>query len=372
MDTFDISIIGAGVIGLAVASEVSSSSRSVIILEKNASFGEESSSRNSEVIHAGLYYPRGSLKATACVEGRRMLYDLCPAQKIGCEKIGKIIVATDERELELLEHVRKTAAGNGVDLEPLTGEQVNKMEPYVRCRAALLSPETGIVDSHRLMEYFLDQARAQQADVVYQAYVKDLKKSEDGWRILIDNQGEQLEIVSRIVINCAGLQADQIAQAAGIDIKACGYEQYYLKGSYFRLSDKYRGATKRLLYPVPDKNSLGIHTVLDLNGGIRLGPDEEEVSQIDYHVEPGKRLAFFESVQRFLPKLAEDDLTPDMAGIRPQLRHPNETGFKDFIIREETDKNMTGLINCIGMESPGLTAAPFIGLTVARLVDHLL
>jgi len=372
MDTFDITIIGAGVIGLAAASEVSSSSRSVIILEKNEFFGEESSSRNSEVIHAGIYYPRGSLKASACIEGRRMLYDLCPAQKIGCAKIGKLIVAVDERELELLENVRKTASNNGVDLEPLTGEQVRKMEPRVTCRAGLLSPETGIVDSHRLMEYYLDKAREQRADLVFQAQVKDLGKEENVWRILIDNQGEQLEIDSRVVINCAGLQADKLAQMAGIDIQSRGYEQYYLKGSYFRLSDKYRGVTHRLVYPVPDKNSLGIHTVLDLNGGIRLGPDEEEVSSIDYRVDSDKRRSFYDSVRRFLPDLAEDDLSPDMAGIRPQLRRANETGFKDFIIRDETENGCEGLINCIGMESPGLTASPSIGRQVARLVDGLL
>jgi len=372
MDSFDITIIGAGVIGLAVASEVSSVSRSVIILEKNASFGEEASSRNSEVVHAGLYYLRGSLKATACLEGRRMLYDLCPRHNIGCQRIGKLIVAADERELELLEGVRITASENGVFLQSLTDKEVRKMEPCVSCRAGLFSSETGIIDSHRLMEYYLDRTRQQEADLVFQAEVKGLEKAEKGWRVLIDNQGEQIEIISRVVINCAGLQADQVALMAGIDIGGCGYEQYYLKGSYFRLSDKYRGATRRLVYPVPDKNSLGIHTVLDLNGGIRLGPDEEEVAKIDYRVDPDKRRSFYESVRRFLPDLAEDDLSPDMAGIRSQLRRADQTGFKDFIICEETDRGCGGLINLIGIESPGLTASPFIGKHVAHLVKGVL
>ncbi len=370
MDAFDITIIGAGVIGLAVASEVSSPSRRVIILEKNDSFGEESSSRNSEVIHAGLYYPKGSLKARACLEGRRMLYDLCPRNNIGCRKIGKIIVAVDERECEWLEDVYATAAGNGVEMQRLTPQQVKDKEPQVSCRAALFSPETGIVDSHRLMEYCLDKAKSRQADLVCRALVKDLKKTPEGWRVTVDNQGEELDINSRAVVNCAGLQADRVAALAGIDTQAAGYEQYFLKGSYFRLSDKYRGTTRSLIYPVPDKNSLGIHTVLDLNGGIRLGPDAEEVPEIDYRVDPAKGRSFYDSVRRFLPQISEADLSPDMAGVRPQLRRTDPSGFRDFVIVEEADKNCPGLINCVGIESPGLTAALYIGRYVAGLLKR--
>lgn len=368
MDIFDITIIGAGVVGLAVASEVSSPSRRVMILEKNDSFGEESSSRNSEVIHAGLYYPRGSLKARACLEGRRMLYDVCPAHNIGCRKIGKIIVAVDDRELAALDNIAATAADNGVDLQRLTAREVKDMEPRAACRAALFSPETGIIDSHQLMEYCLEKAKDRGADLVCRAVVKGLAKGSAGWKITVDNQGEELAITSRTVVNCAGLQADRVARMAGIDLASAGYDQYFLKGSYFRLSDRFRGATRRLIYPVPDEHSLGIHTVLDLNGGIRLGPDEEAVSDIAYPVDPAKRRRFFESAHRFLPEISEEDLSPDMAGIRPQLRRADASGFRDFIIREDSDKGCPGLVNCIGIESPGLTAALYIGRYAAGLL----
>jgi len=372
MDRFDVTIIGAGVIGLAVARSVSTSQRKVLVLERNSSFGEEASSRNSEVIHAGIYYPQGSLKALSCVEGRRMLYDLCQANGIGCRKTGKLIVACDKQELSLLNHVACTAEINGVALERMSQSQVHEKEAQVACLEALYSPETGIVDSHRLMEYYLEQARGQGADVVYAAEVTALHQQKQGWDVTVNNQGEELSILSRVVVNCSGLNADKVAALAGLDTAALGYAQYYLKGSYFRLSDKYRHMTRHLVYPVPDKNSLGIHTVLDLAGGLRLGPNEEEVSEIDYSVRDDKGRAFYEAARKFLPCIALDDLTPDMAGIRAQLSQPNRGDFKDFVIREEREQGCPGLINCVGIESPGLTASAFIGQYVADLARDIL
>jgi len=372
MESVDIAIIGAGVIGLAVSSEIGQAGRSVFVLEKNSSWGQETSSRNSEVIHAGIYYQPGSLKAISCIKGRERLYSLCKENDIGFKKCGKLIVAVDESELEYIETLYENGIKNGVTLFFLGKEDVAKMEPKISCIKALYSPDTGIVDSHALMEYFLKKGKAKGVEVVCEAEVVGIEKKGEQYLIKINNQGEQIELLSRVVINCSGLNADKIAALCGIDIETEGYHQYYLKGNYFRLTDKFRNATQRLVYPVPDKNSLGIHTVIDLNGGIRLGPDEEEVGQVDYQVNEGRKQAFFTSVKKFFPEVEEDDLYSDMAGIRPQLRSPNNGDFKDFIISHEAEKGLPGLINLIGVESPGLTSSPYIAQYVGRIVDEIL
>jgi len=369
MEKVDITIIGAGVIGLAIASEVSNKDRNVFILEKNSSWGQEASSRNSEVIHAGIYYPKGSLKAKACYEGRNILYSLCKDKGIGVKKTGKLIVAVDNVEVDKLEEIKKTASLNGVELTFLEKDDIKKMEPAVSAKAALYSPETGIVDSHNLMKHFISQAQSNGAELVCEAKVIEIKQEKTQYKIKIDNQGEIIEILSTVVINCAGNNSDEIAKLCGIDVEKEGYKQYYLKGNYFRLSDKYRDVTKHLVYPVPKENSLGIHTVLDLSGGIRLGPDEEKVEKFDYQVDEDKKNEFYQSVRKFLPAIEEESLSVDMAGIRPQLKNPNFGDFKDFIISHETDKGLSGLINLIGIESPGLTASPYIGKFVAQMVD---
>jgi len=369
MESVDIIIIGAGVIGLSVAAEAAREGRSIFILEKNDSWGQEISSRNSEVIHAGIYYPAGTLKARSCAEGRAMLYDLCPQHGIGIKKTGKLIVATSDEEVASLHRIKKTAAENNVTLSFIDKSEAKKLEPQVSCVAALYSPETGIVDSHVLMKFFLEKAKSAGAELVCLAEVTAVKRSAAGYTVTIDNQGETTTLGATVVVNCAGNNADTIAAACGIDIDACGYRQYYLKGNYFRLSDKYRNTTQHLIYPVPDANSLGIHTVVDLNGGIRLGPDEQEVETLDYRVDEARKKDFYESAHAFLPFIEEDALTADMAGIRPQLRTPNAGDFKDFIISHEEDKGLPGLINLIGIESRGLTASPFIGRYVARMID---
>jgi len=362
----------AGVIGLSVASCVAREGRNVFVLEKNDSWGQEISSRNSEVIHAGIYYKQGSLKAISCREGREALYALCPQHGIGIKKTGKLIVAVDENEVSVLKEIQKVAKNNDVNLIFLDREEVKKMEPSVSAIAALYSAETGIVDSHFLMKHFLDKAVSKGADLVCQAEVVEIEKQGSQYKIEINNQGERISVLSTVVVNCAGNNADKIASICGIDIKRQGYEQYYLKGNYFRLSDKYRNMTNHLVYPVPDKNSLGIHTVLDLSGGIRLGPDEEEVKEIDYKVTESKKKMFYESVKRFLPDIKEEDISSDMSGIRPQLRQPNVGDFKDFVVSHEEDKGLAGLINLIGIESPGLTASSFLGKHVSGMVDKIL
>jgi len=372
MESVDITIIGAGIIGLSVASVLSQKNKNIFILEKNTSWGQEASSRNSEVVHAGIYYNPGSLKAIACYEGRNELYTLCPEHNIGIKKTGKLIVATDQREIGLLEKLKETARNNGVDLSFLDGKDVKKVEPEACAVAALYSPETGIVDSHFLMKFFLDKARAGGVELVCDAEVIAIERKESQYKITLNNQGEKVSILSNVVVNCAGNNADKVASLCGINIEKEGYEQYYLKGNYFRLSDQHRNKTSHLIYPVPDKNSLGIHTVLDLSGGIRLGPDEEEVLEMDYQVNPAKKKAFYNSAKKFLPCIDEKDLSSDMAGIRSQLRHPNKGDFKDFIINHEQDKGLPGLINLLGIESPGLTASPYIGKYVGDIIDSIL
>ncbi len=371
MDSVDIIIIGAGVIGLGVASEVAHNDRNLYILEKNESFGMEASSRNSEVIHAGIYYPKGTLKAISCREGRDRLYDICLREGIGVQKTGKLIIATSQDEIKDLESVKLTAAQNNVELTFLKKDEVKKIEPNITCVAALLSPETGIVDSHELMKYFLKKAKTKGAELVCEANVVKIEKSHGGYKLNINNQGEDITLKAKIVINCAGNNADQIAALPGIDIDKEGYRQIYLKGNYFRLADKFRGQTKHLVYPVPLKRTLGIHTVLDLQGGIRLGPDEEMIETFDYHVNEERKGDFHESVRKYLPSLSLEDLTPDICGIRPQLKNANAEDFKDFIIAHEDQKDLCGFINLIGMESPGLTASPYLAAYVGEIVKKI-
>lgn len=367
MDKVDIVIIGAGVIGLAVASEVSGTGKSVFMLEKNNCWGQETSSRNSEVIHAGIYYPQGSLKAKSCVYGRKMLYALCEKEGIPFKKTGKLIIATCEAEIETLNEVYNQAKSNGVDLQFLSKQDARKKEPDVFCLGALFSPETGIVDSHALMKYFLNKANANGVNLVCSSEVVGIEKQGREYKITVNNQGETISFLSRVVINCAGNNADKVAAMCGLDIEARGYQQYYLKGNYFRLSNKSKFVTRHLVYPVPQKRSLGVHTVLDLQGEVRLGPDEEEVEKIDYCVNENKKRFFFESARKYLTFIAEDDLSADMAGIRPQLRRPNRGNFRDFFISHENTLGFPGLINLIGIESPGLTASPYIGKYVAEM-----
>ncbi len=372
MDTVDVTIIGAGVIGLSIASEIGRKDRAVLVLEKNNSWGQEASSRNSEVIHAGIYYQPGSLKAISCVEGRRMLYELCEKNAIPIKKTGKIIVAIEQSEIDFLKELYEKAKQNSAEVIFLDKEDVRKKEPTVSCLAALYSPETGIIDSHSLMKFFLNKAEDCAVDLVYDAQVIGIEPNHSGYKVEVENAGERVDFSSRLVINCAGLNADEIASWCGINIEQTKYEQYYLKGNYFRLSDKFANTMQHLIYPVPQEDSLGTHTVIDLQGGVKLGPDAEEVGEIDYTVNEDRKNDFYESVKEFLPSLEEDDLSPDMAGIRPQLRYPNSGDFRDFIIEHEDSKGLPGLINLVGIESPGLTASPYIGKYVADMVEKIL
>jgi len=366
-------VIGAGVVGLAVAARLAETRKGILILERNPGFGQETSSRNSEVIHAGIYYAKDSLKARLCVEGNRLLYGLCEANRIPHRRCGKLIVASSVAEEEILASIRERARANGVgDLEMVGARQIKSLEPHVRARAGLLSPSTGIIHSHRLMRHYAARANRHGAHFVSHTTVTRVERGDDGrYRVHVAYpDGARDAFPSRWVINCAGLDADQIAGSMGLDIDACGYRLHYWKGEYFSL-DVSPGFLNRLVYPVPQPNhvGLGVHATIDLTGRVKLGPNATYLPDraLDYGVDPACRPAFYEAARRYLPGISVDQLQPEMAGIRPKLQKPGDPA-RDFIITEESSKGLPGVVNLIGLESPGLTASPAIARHVADLI----
>lgn len=376
MEKVDALIIGAGVVGLAVAKELAKKKKAIVVVEKNKSFGQETSSRNSEVIHGGMYYPTGSLKAKLCIEGRYYLYELCQKYNIPYKKIGKLIVATEKEEIPSLDKLLTQGRTNGAsELRMINQKELSELEPRVRGISALYSPETGIIDSHRLMQYLLDDTKSNGAIVVFNSEVVAIEKLSDGYKVSVKNDSDIVTLKTQILINCAGLDSDNIAEMAGIDIDKFKYKLHYCKGQYFRVGTNKSALINRLVYPVPKPKSagLGIHATLDLAGSLRLGPDDNYLDgrDKDYSVDNSKRTAFYLSVKKFMPFLEEDELQPDISGIRPKLQSQNEN-FRDFIIKEETDSGLAGFINLIGIESPGLTASPAIGKMVKKMVQRYL
>lgn len=389
MEYIDVAIIGAGVVGLAIASEVAQPGKEVYVFERHREFGRETSDRNSKVIHAGLYYPKGSLKGKLCVEGRNLIYDIGANSFVPVRNTGKLIVAVDKSEIPTLENIAKTAEGNGVsDLQMLTSDEVHDLEADVNAVAAIYSPSTGILNVHKLMEYFILKAKDKSGGlepILYEHEIAGIDKLPDGYKITFTDPRKE-PVATRVLINSAGLFSDKIAAMAGIDVASAGYQLHYCKGEYFALSHKHHNKLKHLVYPVPEEAGLGVHATLDLEGEIKLGPnafymddlyteitakDGSKRRIIDYSIDSGHQQEFFESARRFLGFLKSiDEIGMDQAGIRPKLQGPGE-GFRDFIIMEESDKGFPGLINLIGIESPALTAAPAIGKYVAAIVNEL-
>lgn len=370
----DITIVGAGVVGLAIASQVAGIRRRVYILEKNHSFGLETSSRNSQVIHSGIYYPPGWLKATTCVQGNALLYELCARHGIGYRRSGKIIVATEAAEVAELEVLLERGRANGVQgLRLLSRREVSELEPNVLSVAGLLSPNTGIIDCYELMRYYLNAAREQGAQVAYLTRLVGIEPASGGYRVSVEDSSGGFAFVTRVLINSAGLFADRIAAMAGLNVDALGYRLRYCKGDYFSVSGSKSRLISRLVYPAPPARieGVGIHSTVDMEGRMRLGPGIQWVNSIDYSVDPARKLDFYRSARSFLPFLELDDLEPDMAGIRPKLQQPGGDS-RDFVIRHEANRGLPGFINLIGIESPGLTASPAIGRLVARMVDEVL
>ncbi len=363
MEKADITIIGAGVIGLAIAAEMAGQGLNIFVLEKNPAHGGGISSRNSEVIHGGLYYPEGSQKARLCFTGRHMLYEIAAKNSIPHKKTGKLIVAVTPDEIEELDRLYKNGLQNGVSsISLISKRNIVRIEPNIQAEAALYSPETGIISAHDLMNYFLTQAVNGKVHLVCNTEVTGIEKEADGYQIIARNaKGESFEFSSAVVINCAGLSSDTIANMMGGN-----YKLHYCKGDYCSISGVKQAMVQRLIYPVPAKNhvGLGVHLTLDLNGRYKLGPDTTYIERFeDYNVAPEKAAQFYQSTSKFLPFLKEENVHPDMAGIRPKLQGPNDD-FCDFVIQEDAP----GFINLVGIESPGLTASP----AIARFVKEML
>ena len=367
----DVAIIGAGVIGLATASEIAQGKKEVFVFDKNRTFGLETSSRNSEVIHAGIYYPEDSLKARLCVEGKNLLYNLCNKHNITYKECGKIIVATDESEISWLEGLYEQGRKNGVDdLVLLSRTEVKKLEPNVEARAGLLSPSSGIFDSHNLLKFLYNQARGKGAEFVFGTEVIGIERAGAKYKVQIRDRDGISAFVAHTIVNCAGLNSDKIAQLAGVDIAKSGYRLHYCRGEYFSLDSKYRNLVSRLIYPVPEQAGHGIHWRQTLDGRVLLGPSADYVGAIDYSVDETHKQYFYDSAKRFLSFVELEDLAPESAGIRPKLQGPGED-FRDFVIAHEEKAGFPGLINLIGIESPGLTAALAIARYLGKIVDDL-
>ena len=365
MEKVETVVVGAGVVGLAVARALALSGREVVVLEAAGAFGTGISSRNSEVIHAGIYYPAASLKARLCVAGKRMLYAYCAARAVGHTRCGKLIVATDEGELAILGALQAAAAANGVhDLLRLDARQVAALEPALRAAGGLLSPSSGIVDSHTLMLALLADAEAAGAVLVLHAPVEAIETRRGGLAIHVGGPHATV-LLAREAVNAAGLEAWRLARAT------CGPvpvpPRFLAKGSYFALAG--RGPFRRLVYPVPVAGGLGVHATLDLAGRCRFGPDVEWVDGVDYTVDPARAGAFYEAVRRYWPHLADGALRPDYSGIRPKLAGPGAAAA-DFTVQGPRAHGIAGLVNLFGIESPGLTAAPALAALVRDLLDR--
>lgn len=364
METAKIVVIGAGVVGLAAAAKLSEMNSGVFVLEKNSKYGQETSTHNSGVIHSGIHYPPGSLKAKLCVEANPVLYQMCEKHRIPFDRLGKLTVAIGEEEIAELEKLMEWGTQNEVPgLRFMDGEEVKKMEPNVEVERALLSPSTGIVDADELMNYYNAEAYRNGAVLSMQTEVTEISKTTEGYEIKGVSQGETFNIKAETVVNCAGLSADRICEMVGIDLDQAGYRLHLCKGDYYRLVGK--APVKMLVYPLPKGGGLGIHLTPDLAGTIRLGPNSYYVDKIDYLVESGEK-EFMGDVEKYVPRIVGHELIPDFAGVRPKLQGPKD-GFKDFVIRNEADKGLDGFINLVGIESPGLTSAP----TIARLVGEI-
>lgn len=365
----DVAIVGAGAIGLATAREIAQQGKRVFVFEKNRTFGLETSSRNSEVIHAGIYYPQDSLKARLCIEGKNLLYRLCDKHNVAYKKCGKIIVATNEHEISWLSELYEQGRRNGIDdLVLLSGTEVKKLEPNIQAKAGLLSPSSGIFDSRNLLRFIYNQAREKGAEFVFGTEVIGVERAGTRYEVQIKDRDGISTLVAHTVVNCAGLNSDRMAQLAGIDIIKAGYRLHYCKGEYFSLDSKYKNLVSRLIYPAPEQAGHGIHWRQSLDNRVLLGPSAYYVEAIDYTVDETHRGHFYDSAKKFLPLVEFEDLAPESAGIRPKLQGPGDD-FRDFVITHEEKAGLPGLMNLVGIESPGLTASLAIAKYVRRMMS---
>ena len=365
MDSIDFLVIGCGVVGLAIGRALSNKNSSVFVVDQENSFGHHTSSRNSEVIHAGIYYQENSLKALHCVNGKKLLYEYCDKFKIPHRKLGKLIVACNKDDVDELDSIKKRAEKNGVnDLKFISHQELNKMEPNIQGTAALLSPSSGVVDSHVLMQSLIGEIENNQGSVVFNTKVSRIEKKIDYFEVVI-NDSEKIKVKN--IINAAGLGAVDIAKSiVGINLKKIP-NYYFNKGHYFYLKYSSKKIFSHLVYPVIAKSKtnnmgtiLGIHVTIDTENQVKFGPDMEWIDEIDYTFDESKKDKFYESISHYFPSIKKEDLIPGYTGIRPKIYSKNEPA-KDFYIQDETEHNTTGLINLFGIESPGLTSSLSIG-----------
>lgn len=361
----DALVIGAGVVGLAVARVLAMRGHSVIVAEKTGGIGNGVSSRNSEVIHAGMYYPTGSLRAHHCVNGRRMLYDFCERHGVPHKKCGKLIVATNDLEQAEIEGIYEQGIANGVEgLSFLSGEEARVLEPNLFCTGAVLSRETGIVDSHALMLALQGDLEAAGGMVAFHAPVERIARNGTRWNVSVGGE-EPIEIAVDAVVNAAGLGAQALARETE------GYAQgrvpplVLAKGNYFGCLGK--SVFSHLIYPAPVDGGLGTHVTLDLAGRMRFGPDVEWIEREDYEVDPCRAESFYDSIRRYWPGLPDGALVPDYAGIRPKLTGPGEKAA-DFLIDGPGEHGLAGLVHLFGIESPGLTSCLSMAEDVAEMI----
>lgn len=366
MESIDAVVIGAGVVGLAVARALALAGREVIVLEAEDAIGTHTSSRNSEVIHAGIYYPRDSLKARSCVEGRQRLYAYCAGHGVPHRRSGKLIVATDEAQFAALEAIRQRALANGVeDIAWLSRAQTLAMEPALSAVASLHSPSTGIIDSHALMLAYLGDAEARGAVLALKSPLERARLHGDGIELQVGG-AEPMRLHARCVVNAAGLHAPSLARRIEGYPAEHAPGEYYAKGNYYALAG--RAPFSRLVYPVPEPGGLGVHLTLDLAGQARFGPDVEWVERIDYQVDLQRAERFYAAIRRYWPALPEGALVPGYAGVRPKIA-PQGAPAADFVVQGPHRHGVPGLVHLFGIESPGLTASLALADEVVRQLD---
>jgi L-2-hydroxyglutarate oxidase LhgO len=362
MDSTDVVVVGAGVVGLAVARALAQRGLETLVLERHERPGQETTSRNSGVIHSGIYYPTGSLKARLCVRGRQRLYEYCEARGIAHQRCGKLIVAP-EAQVPALRTLQQRAIANGVnDLTLLDSAQVRELEPEVRCAAGLLSPSTGIVDAHELLLALIADLEASGGALVLRTRVEAARATGGGFAVTYSSEDATSEIECKWLVNSAGLSAlDLLQRIEGGATSGAPRRAYYAKGNYFACHGV--KPFRRLVYPMPNEGGLGVHATLDLDGTTRFGPDVEWVERPDYHVDPARARSFYEAIREYWPSIPDGSLQPAYAGVRPKLVGPGQTAG-DFEISVTR-----GLVNLLGIESPGLTSSLAIAAAVVEAID---
>jgi L-2-hydroxyglutarate oxidase LhgO len=365
-ETADAVVIGAGVVGLAVARALSLSGRDTIVLEAADAIGTGTSSRNSEIIHAGIYYPTGSLKARLCSRGKKLLYKYCTSHGVVYKPCGKLIVATNEAQAKIIHGIKEKAEANGiVDLRWLSAAECKELEPALNTVGGYLSPSTGIIDSHGLMLAYQGDLENAGGMIAFNSPVESGKAEDDG--IILNIGGDAgMSLQCKTLVNSAGLEAQSIASKIKGILCETIPPSYFAKGNYFILSGK--SPFSRPIYPVPEQAGLGVHLTIDLGGQAKFGPDVEWIDKIDYVVDPSRSEKFYAAIRDYWPGLEDGALQPGYAGIRPKIQAPNEVA-KDFMIQDSSTHGVKGLINLYGIESPGLTSSMAIAEEVLNRLN---